>query len=148
MTLWQHCAGRHWLQTAAGPLAWPSIVAMPQPRLPTSALHRLPYSSLALVLSTVLLVWASQPDRVRPCLLLITCCRVLLAEPHDAEEWLQDAKDLVHNSYVLQESGFLPLPGQRDGWHGRYNYVIACSYPTSQQDPGESSKQLCDLCCP
>ena len=35
-----------------------SIAVLPQPCLPTSALHRQPHSSLALVLSTLLRAWA------------------------------------------------------------------------------------------
>ncbi len=60
------------------------------------------------------------------------------------QEWLQNAQGLVDGSYVLPESGFLPLPRQGDDWQIASSSdvadMLACSYPSSQHDPGESSK--------
>ena len=66
-------------------------------------------------------------------------CSSLPVVSSPAEECLQISKDLVNDSYVLKESEFLALPGQRDSrW--TYHSVVACSYPSPQHNPGKSSK--------
>ena len=85
--------------------------------------------------SILLLVRASQPDETTMPAHHCSCVC-------PAEDWLLDAHDLVDDSYVLPESQFLPLPRQE------YNYeesflktdMLACSYPSPQHNPGESSK--------
>ena len=61
----------------------------------------------------------------------------------DDKDWLLDAQDLEYGSYVLPESEFLPLPRQSDAWQIASSLnvadMLACSYPSPQHDPGESS---------
>ena len=71
------------------------------------------------------------------------CSRVLPAEELDADQRLQEAQDLVDDSYVLPESKFLPLPRQKHEYEGAACYIfdttLACSYPRPQHDQGECS---------
>ena len=111
-----------------------------QPHVPTSALHRQTYSSLAVVLSVLQLVWASQPDRVS---MPAQHCSALLpaeapAEAPDTGSQAQDAQDLVNDSYVVPEWEFLPLPRQRS----QMADMLACSNPSPQHDPGESGRSV------
>ena len=52
------------------------------------------------------------------------------------------AQDLCHDTYVVPKSRFLPLPIRRDNQPFGLAHRLACSYPTSQHDPGECSKCL------
>ena len=88
---------------------------------------------------TLLLVQASQPDEVTMPAHHSSC--VL-----SAADWPPDAYNPVDDSYVLPESEFLPLPRQ-DYDYEESTFVqtdmLACSYPSPQHDPGESSKLVC-----
>ena len=92
--------------------------------------------------STLLLVQASKPDKVT--MPAHHCSCVLPAEELDAEERLQEAQDLVADSYVLPDSNFLPLPRQNydykeSGCIFSESDMLACSYPSPQHASGTIS---------
>ena len=89
-------------------------------------------------MNSMLRVRANQSDRVTTPGDYCSCA--LPADAFDAE-WPQD---LRHDSYLLPEGKFLPLPGQfgapiSAGRPGMAD-MLACSYPSPQHNPGESSQ--------
>ena len=110
---------------------------LPQPHMPTSALHRLPHSSTAVVLSMLLLVKASQPDRVP--MPAHHCSNLLPAGSPNADEWGAGCPGFRIDSYVLPGWQYLPSRRQSDVRRSPVADMLACSYPSPQHDPGESS---------